>query len=67
MSAKPGWLIDGQRRAREPAVQITILDGFGVDLKLLDLPVVLPGTERDWFEATGEWRPTEPMPLEGDS
>jgi len=57
-------IIDGQRRPREPELEIRLLDSPSVDLRLMPLPIVLPATELEFFEAGGDWIPTAPMPLE---
>jgi hypothetical protein len=55
--------IDGQRPPREPSTPIDILDSVGLDRRMTPQPLVFESTERDWFEAVGEWLPTQPMPL----
>lgn len=64
---KAGFLIDGQRPPRAPEVELDLLDSIGVDRRMTPLPLVFESTEKAWFEAVGEWLPTQPMPLEGDA
>jgi len=60
LNRSPSWQIDGQRRPREPERRLEILDGFGLDLKMTALPLVIEHSSfGPFYAAGGEWIETQ--------
>lgn len=60
MKAASPFVVDGQKRRREPAVPIDLLDGVGLDRRMTPQPMVFELTGFDEFVEAGGWPATVP-------
>jgi hypothetical protein len=60
---KPPFVVDGQRRPRDPALPIDFLDGIGLDRRMAPQPEVFEHSSLAPFVEAGGWIDTVPMEL----